>query len=55
MARIVKAHILSEDADGVDPAGRWTQLPEATWDYQKTGAKEPPITSKSFPRYEYEG
>jgi len=23
MARIVKAHILSEDADGVGPAGRW--------------------------------
>ncbi len=45
MAKIVKAHILSEDAGGVDAAGRSTQLPEDTWDYQKTGAKEPPITS----------
>ncbi len=26
----------------VDAAGRSTQLPEDTWDYGKTGAKEPP-------------
>ena len=26
----------------VDAAGRSTQLPEDSWDYNKTGAKEPP-------------
>ena len=42
MASIVKAHILGADERGVDAAGRSTQLPEDTWDYDKTGAKEPP-------------
>jgi len=42
VAEIVKATILGENEDGVDAAGRSTQLPEDTWDYDKTGAKEPP-------------
>ncbi|MCL6507873.1 MAG: hypothetical protein K6T59_12685, partial [Bryobacteraceae bacterium] len=42
MANIVKAHILGAGEGAVDAAGRSTQLPEDTWDYQKTGAKEPP-------------
>jgi PBSX family phage portal protein len=42
MANIVKAHILGAEEGAVDAAGRSTQLPEDTWDYQKTGAKEPP-------------
>ena len=42
MANIVKAHILGVEDGAVDAAGRSTQLPEDTWDYQKTGAKEPP-------------
>jgi hypothetical protein len=42
IASIVKAHILGADERGVDAAGRSMQLPEDTWDYDKTGAKEPP-------------
>jgi len=42
MANIVKAHILGAPESGVDAAGRSTHLPEDTWDYQNTGAKEPP-------------
>ena len=42
MANIVKAHILGAEEGAVDAAGRSTQLPEDTWDYNKTGAKEPP-------------
>ncbi len=42
MANIVKAHILGADEGAVDTAGRSMQLPEDSWDYNKTGAKEPP-------------
>ena len=42
MADIVKADIVGAEESGVDAAGRSTQLPEDTWDYDKTGAKEPP-------------
>jgi PBSX family phage portal protein len=43
MAGIVKAEILGTGKeDEFDAAGRSTQLPEDTWDYDKTGAKEPP-------------
>ena len=41
----VKADILGEvrkDEAGVDAAGRSMQIPEDTFDYDKTGAKEPP-------------
>jgi PBSX family phage portal protein len=42
MANIVKARILGAEEGAVDAVGRSTQLPEDTWDYNKTGAKEPP-------------
>ena len=42
MAEIVKATVLGDDDGSIDAAGRSTQLPEDTWDYGKTGAKEPP-------------
>ncbi|TET34829.1 MAG: phage portal protein [Planctomycetota bacterium] len=42
MAEIIKATILGDDDSGVDAVGRSTQLPEDSWDYDKTGAKEPP-------------
>jgi len=43
MAGIVKAEILGTGKENeFDAAGRSTQLPEDTWDYDKTGAKEPP-------------
>jgi len=43
VADIIKATIVGEEGEGgVDAAGRSTQLPEDTWDYDKTGAKEPP-------------
>jgi len=42
MANIVKAHVLGADEKAVDAASRSTQLPEDTWDYDKTGAKAPP-------------
>jgi len=42
MANIVKAHVLGAEEKAVDAAGRSTQLPEDTWDYDKTGAKAPP-------------
>ncbi len=43
MAGIVKAEILGTGQDyEFDAAGRSTQLPEDTWDYDKTGTKEPP-------------
>ncbi len=43
MAGFVKADVLGvERESGVDAVGRSTQLPEDTWDYNKTGAKEPP-------------
>jgi len=43
MAGFVKAEVLGDEVDsGLDAAGRSTQLPEDTWDYNKTGAKEPP-------------
>ena len=40
----VKASILGADEveKSLDAAGRSTQLPEDTWDYDKTGAKPPP-------------
>ena len=39
MANIVKAHILGTDEGAVDAAGRSTQLPEYSWDYNKTGVQ----------------
>ena len=43
MSGLVKADVLGEEPDsGTDAAGRSTQLPEDSWDYDKTGAKEPP-------------
>jgi hypothetical protein len=43
MAGIVKAEILGTGKDDeLDAASRSTQLPEDTWDYDKTRAKEPP-------------
>lgn len=42
MANIVKAHILGADEGAVDAVSRWTQIPEDSWDHNKTGAKEPP-------------
>ena len=43
MTGIVKAEVLGDDQETtVDAAGRSTQLPEDTWDYKKTAAKEPP-------------
>jgi len=42
MKSIVKAQILGSDQGTQDAAGRSMQLPEDTWDYNKTGAKEPP-------------
>ena len=43
MAGFVKAEVLGEEKEPrVDAVGRSTQLPEDTWDYDKTGAKEPP-------------
>ncbi len=38
----VKADILGEVEKSFDEAGRSRQVPEDAWDYQKTGAKEPP-------------
>ena len=40
MASIVKAQVLGDEESGVDAAGRSTQLPEDTWDYDKTGRKK---------------
>ncbi|GEM_PF-780360 len=43
MPGIVKAEVLGKQVGTpVDAAGRSSQLPEDTWDYDKTGAKEPP-------------
>ncbi len=43
MAGFVKADVLGDEpAGGMDAVGRSTQLPEDTWNYDKTGAKEPP-------------
>lgn len=42
MAGIVKAHILGEDEAATDAVGHSAQIPEDSWDYGKTGAKEPP-------------
>jgi PBSX family phage portal protein len=43
MPGIIKADVVGEEpSDDLDAAGRSTQLPEDTWDYGKTGAKEPP-------------
>ncbi|MHC5059362.1 MAG: phage portal protein [Planctomycetota bacterium] len=39
---IVKAEILGEDGNQLDAAGRSKQIPADVWDYDKTGAKEPP-------------
>jgi hypothetical protein len=38
----VKAHILGEVGKQLDHAGRSRQVPDDVWDYDKTGAKEPP-------------
>ena len=43
MTGTVKAEVLGDSTEStVDAAGRSTQLPEDTWDYKKTAAKEPP-------------
>lgn len=43
MSGIVKSEVLGKgQEDALDAAGRSTQLPEDTWDYDRTGAKEPP-------------
>ncbi len=44
----VKADILGDVEKGLDEAGRSTQVPEDTWDYQKTAAKEPPYTLEAL-------
>ena len=38
----VKADILGEVEKSLDAAGRSKQVPADVWDYDKTGAKEPP-------------
>jgi PBSX family phage portal protein len=49
VAEIVKATIVGEENNsGVDAAGRSTQLLEDTWDYDKTGAKEPPYSLEAL-------
>ena len=49
MAGMVKAEVLGKGKeDALDAAGRSTQLPEDTWDYDKTGAKEPPYNLNSL-------
>ena len=49
MAGIVKAEVLGKGKeDALDAVGRSTQLPEDTWDYDKTGAKEPPYNLNSL-------
>lgn len=43
MAGIIKSQIIGVgDESATDEAGRSTQLPEDSWDYDKTGAKQPP-------------
>ncbi len=44
MKTVVKAEVLGVEESGTDAAGRSAQLPEDTWDYDKTGAKEPPYS-----------
>ncbi len=44
----VKAEILGDVEKGLDAAGRSTQVPEDTWDYQKTSAKEPPYNLEAL-------
>ncbi len=45
MPGIVKADIVGAGAPGaLDAAGRSAQLPEDTWDYDRSGAKEPPYS-----------
>ncbi len=49
MAGFVKADVLGKGKEeALDAAGRSTQLPEDTWDYDKTGAKEPPYNLNSL-------
>ena len=43
MSEIVKAEVLgAEETSSTDAAGRSTQIPEDSWDYDKTGAQKPP-------------
>ena len=44
----VKADILGDVEKSLDEAGRSTQVPEDTWDYQKTSAKEPPYNLEAL-------
>ncbi len=44
----VKADILGDVEKSLDAAGRSTQVPEDTWDYQKTAAKEPPYNLEAL-------
>ena len=49
MAGLVKAEVLGKGKEDVlDGIGRSTQLPEDTWDYDKTKAKEPPYNLDSL-------
>jgi PBSX family phage portal protein len=48
---IIKADILGEDDDGLDAAGRSKQVPEDVWDYEKTGAKEPPYNLEALAQF----
>ena len=45
----VKADIVGDEVEkSLDAAGRSTQLPEDAWDYDKTGAKEPPYNLEAL-------
>jgi len=49
MKQIVKAEVLgTEDKKSTDAAGRSTQLPEDSFEYDKTGAQKPPYSLDSL-------
>ena len=49
MTEVVKAEVLgAEDTQSTDAAGRSTQLPEDSFEYDKTGAQKPPYSLDSL-------
>jgi PBSX family phage portal protein len=48
---ILKADILGADTEPLDAAGRSTQVPEDSWDYGRTLAKEPPYNPDALAQF----
>ncbi|MHC4251735.1 MAG: phage portal protein [Planctomycetota bacterium] len=48
MPALIKADILGVETRPIDQVGRSTQVPEDTWEYDKTGAREPPYNLEAL-------